>query len=69
MSEDVEQSMLTRGDSILEMAERELERKRRKKRLHSNKNNASKRKKTNILNNSMSSEDEIEQLRIQVQED
>lgn len=50
--------------------ERELEQNKRK-RFRSDKDTTkySKRKKMNILNHSISSEDEIEQLRVQVQED
>ncbi|XP_032678779.1 Fanconi anemia group M protein isoform X2 [Odontomachus brunneus] len=69
--EDAETSVLAHEDSILEIAERELERNKRK-RLHWDKTSAkqiSKRKNINVLNKSVSSEDEIEQLRIQVQED
>ncbi|XP_014481108.1 PREDICTED: Fanconi anemia group M protein isoform X2 [Dinoponera quadriceps] len=71
VSEDAEMSVLAQNDTILEIAERELESKKRK-RFHSSKDNAkqiSKRKNMNIFNTSVSSEDEIEQLRIQVQAD
>lgn len=71
MSGDVEPTMLC-NDSVLEIAERELERNKRK-RIRSDKNEileqVNKRKRINLLNNSVSSEDEIEQLRRQVQED
>jgi hypothetical protein len=53
----------------LETVEKELEQNERK-RFHSNKDTRQiKKRKVNILNHSISSEDEIEQLRIQVQED
>ncbi|XP_071625686.1 uncharacterized protein [Temnothorax longispinosus] len=66
---DVEPSTLAHNDSLLDKMEKELEQNRRK-RSHSDKETKhSKKKKTNILNRSMSSEDEIEQLRVQVQED
>lgn len=71
MSEDVEPSVLVHNDSILEIAEKKLERNKRK-RLHSGKDSAkqiSKRKNMNVSDISVSSEDEIEQLRIEVQED
>jgi len=56
-------------DSILERVEKKLEQNERK-RFHSDKDTRQiKKRKVNILNHSISSEDEIEQLRIQVQED
>ncbi|XP_077280800.1 FA complementation group M [Temnothorax americanus] len=66
---DVEPSTLAHNDSLLDKMEKELEQNRRK-RCHSDKDTKhTKMKKTNILNRSVSSEDEIEQLRVQVQED
>ncbi|EFN84892.1 Fanconi anemia group M protein [Harpegnathos saltator] len=69
--EDAEETSVFHNESILEVAERKLECNKRK-RLHLNKDSAkqiNKRKNMNILNKSVSSEDEIEQLRIEVQED
>ncbi|KMQ84347.1 fanconi anemia group m protein [Lasius niger] len=66
VKEDVEPSILVDNDTILERAERELERNRRKHICSDKKTRHVKRQKTN---HSESSEDEIEQLRIQVQED
>ncbi|XP_011638358.1 LOW QUALITY PROTEIN: ATP-dependent DNA helicase MPH1 [Pogonomyrmex barbatus] len=68
VTEDAEPSMLVRNDSLLDEIERKLERNRRK-RLCSDKNTKHIKKKKTILNHSMSSEDEIEKLRVQVQED
>ncbi|XP_070164974.1 DEAD-box ATP-dependent DNA helicase Fancm [Polyergus mexicanus] len=65
VKEDIEPSMLVNNDTILERAERELKRRRRRLCLDKKTRNV-KRQKTNY---SESSEDEIEQLRIQVQED
>lgn len=49
--------------------EKELEKNRVKRFRSDNDTKHTKKKKINILNRSVSSEDEIEQLRIQVQED
>lgn len=64
--EDIEPSILVNNDTILERAERELKRNRRRRLCLDKKTRNVKRQKTN---HSESSEDEIEQLRIQVQED
>lgn len=69
MSEDAEPSILAHNDSILEMAERQLERNKRKRPLNKTSAKISKKKNMNILNKSVSSEDEVEQLRVQVQDD
>nr|XP_012225008.1 PREDICTED: Fanconi anemia group M protein homolog [Linepithema humile] len=68
VAEDAEPSILDHNDSILERAEKELERNRRKRLCFDKNMKRTKKKKTNILNQSVSSEDDIEQLRIQVQE-
>ncbi|XP_018404700.1 PREDICTED: Fanconi anemia group M protein [Cyphomyrmex costatus] len=69
VAEDVEPSILVHDDLLLERMEKKLEQNKRKH-LCSNKNaKRTKKKKMNILNCSVSSEDELEQLRIQVQED
>ena len=61
--------MLADNETILERVERELERNSRKRLYSDKKTGRVKRQKTNVLNQSESSEDEIEQLRMQVQED
>ncbi|XP_036140271.1 Fanconi anemia group M protein [Monomorium pharaonis] len=67
---DAEPSTLVHNDSLLDKLERELEQKRRKRLYSDNDTKHTKKKKmNNILNCSVSSEDEIEQLRVQVQED
>lgn len=66
VKEDVEPSMLVDNDTILEKAERELKRNRRRRLCSDKKTRHVKRQKTN---HSESSEDEIEQLRKQVQKD
>ncbi|EZA57930.1 Fanconi anemia group M protein [Ooceraea biroi] len=69
VSEDAEPSILVHDDSILERVEEELERNKRKRFRSEKDGKRAKRKKKNILDHSVSSEDEIEQLRVQVQED
>ncbi|KAL6427471.1 hypothetical protein ACFW04_008766 [Cataglyphis niger] len=66
VKEDIEPSMLVNNDTILERAEKELKRNRRRRLCLDKKTKNVKRQKTN---HSDSSEDEIEQLRLQVQED
>ncbi|XP_025986160.1 Fanconi anemia group M protein isoform X2 [Solenopsis invicta] len=65
---DAEPSTLVHNDSLLDKMERELEQNRRKRHCTNKDTKHIKKKKTNILNYSVSSEDEIEQLRIQVQD-
>lgn len=69
VGEDDEPSTLLHTDSLLERAEEQLERMKRKRSCSDKADGQIKRTKMNILNQSVSSEDEIEQLRVQVQED
>ncbi|XP_012064278.1 PREDICTED: Fanconi anemia group M protein [Atta cephalotes] len=68
VAEDVEPSIL-HNDLLLDKMERKLEQNRRKRLCFDKNTKYTKKKKMNILNCSVSSEDEIEQLRLQVQED
>ncbi|XP_011685294.1 PREDICTED: Fanconi anemia group M protein isoform X2 [Wasmannia auropunctata] len=66
---DAELSTLAHNDSLLDRMERKLVENKRKRFCSNEDLKRTKKKKTNILNRSVSSEDEIEQLRVQVQED
>ncbi|XP_011057672.1 PREDICTED: Fanconi anemia group M protein isoform X2 [Acromyrmex echinatior] len=68
VAEDVEPSIL-HNDLLLDKMEKKLEQNRRKRLCFDKNTKRTKKKKMNILNCSVSSEDEIEQLRLQVQED